>query len=270
MTERFDPTRIAQKAKRVVVKVGTSVLTDEREGKVTRHRVQSIASKIAALWEDGKQAVLVTSGAIGIGMGVLDLKTRPQELAKLQAAAAAGQSKLMQWYTARLEEKGFHAAQVLLTRGDLEDRQRRLNVKATLETLLKAGIVPIINENDTVSTEEIRYGDNDILSAHVAALIEANFLVILTDVDHLVGPDGKPCHHVPEITPELERAARDTDKASSTGGMKTKLEAARFAMEHNIPLVVTKDIPLAMMNAGGTVEQQGTWFVASPSSGGGR
>lgn len=269
MSEHFSPTRIAQKAKRWVVKVGTSVLTDERGGKVTRHRVQAIASQIAALWRGGKETVLVTSGAIGIGMGVLDLKVRPHELAKLQAAAATGQGKLMQWYTARLEEEHLHGAQILLTRGDLEDRQRRLNVKATLETLLKAGIVPIINENDTVSTEEIRYGDNDLLSAHVAALIGADFLLILTDVDQIVGPEG-PLHHVREITPELERAARGTDKESSTGGMKTKLEAAKLAMSHNIPL--------AVMNAGGSVdlikmqvnaEQQGTWFV-SPAHGSGR
>ena len=145
MSGFFDPTRIAQKAKRWVIKVGTSVLTDEREGKVDRHCVQSVASEIVSLWENKKEAVLVTSGAIGIGMGVLDLKTRPKDLAKLQAAAATGQGKLMQWYTARLEELGRHAAQVLLTPEDMEDRQRRANVKATLETLLRAGIVPIIN-----------------------------------------------------------------------------------------------------------------------------
>ena len=261
MSEHFDPTRIAKQAKRWVIKVGTSVLTDERELKVSRHCVQSVASEVVSLWKHGKEAILVTSGAIGIGMGVLELKSRPQELAKLQAAAATGQGKLMQWYTSRMEEEGFHAAQVLLTRGDLEERQRRLNVKATLETLLKAGIIPIINENDTVSTEEIRYGDNDLLSAQVAALIGADLLLILTDVDQLVGPDGS-FHHVAEITPELERAARGTEKASSTGGMKTKLEAAKIAMAGGIPMAVMNGrgrANLVELLAG--AEGRGTWFT---------
>lgn len=260
----FDPADLAGKAKRWVVKVGTSVLTEEKGGKVSQRQVEFVASKIVNLWRNGKEAVLVTSGAIGIGMGVLGLKSRPTALAELQAAAATGQGKLMQWYTSWMETQGFHAAQVLLTRGDLEDSQRRQNVKATLETLLAAGIIPIINENDTVSTEEIRYGDNDILSAHVAALIGANVLLLLTDVKHLIGLDGQPIHYVPEITPQMEQAATGTDKASSTGGMKTKIEAAR--------LVMAQKIPLAVMTAGGFVklidqsadksqEQEGTWFV---------
>ena len=249
------------KAKRWVVKVGTSVLTDEKGGQVTRAGVQGIASEIISLCKEGKEVILVTSGAIGIGMGVLELKHRPSELAKLQAAAATGQGKLMQWYTSRMEEEGFHAAQVLLTRGDMEDRQRRHNVKGTLETLLSAGIVPIINENDTVSTEEIRYGDNDLLSAQVAALIGADLLLILTDVDQLVGPDGS-FHHVAEITPELERAARGTEKASSTGGMKTKLEAAKIAMAGGIPMAVMNGrgrANLVELLAG--AEGRGTWFT---------
>ena len=267
MSERFDPAQLAREAKRWVVKVGTSELTDGRGGKVSQQRVQTVASHIADLWKEGKQAILVTSGAIGIGMETLGLKARPQELAKLQAAAATGQSKLMQWYTAQLEEKKLHAAQVLLTREDMEDLKRSQNVKATLETLLEAGIVPIINENDTVSTEEIRYGDNDILSARVAALIEADVLVLLTDVENLIGPDNKPLHYVNKITPELERAARGTDKESSTGGMKTKIEAAKDAMSNNIPLAVmttagfVKWIHLPVDSMQANPEQLGTWFV---------
>ena len=261
MSEQFDPARWVRGAKRWVVKVGTSVLTDGKGGQVTRHGVQRIASEMVSLCEQGKEVILVTSGAIGIGMGVLKLKNRPSDLAKLQAAAATGQGKLMQWYTGRMEEEGFHAAQVLLTRGDLEERQRRLNVKATLETLLKAGIIPIINENDTVSTEEIRYGDNDLLSAHVAALVGADLLLLLTDVDHLIGPKG-PLHQVEEITPELERAARGTDKPSSTGGMRSKLEAARIARMHGIPAAVMNgrgraSLAKLLTETGG----RGTWFV---------
>lgn len=261
MTQRFDPARLAQDAKRWVVKVGTSVLTDGKDRKVSKDRVQSIASLVVSLWKNGKEAILVTSGAIGIGMEVLRLKTRPEELAQLQAAAATGQGKLMQWYTGRMEEERFHAAQVLLTREDMEDPKRSQNVKATLETLLKSKIVPIINENDTVSTEEIRYGDNDILSARVAALIEADFLLILTDVDHLDGPRG-PLKLVTKITPDLEQAARGTTKASSTGGMKTKLEAARFAMENGIPMAVMTPGGLGSLQRGHTDQnKKGTWFV---------
>jgi glutamate 5-kinase len=264
MTKEFNPALIARHAKRWVIKVGTSVLTGEGQLQVTQPSVQAVALHLVACWKAGKEAILVTSGAIGIGMGVLDLKTRPKELAQLQAAAAAGQGKLMQWYTRRVEEEGYHAAQILLTREDMEDRQRRLNVKATLETLLKAGIVPIINENDTVSTEEIRYGDNDLLSAHVAALIGADLLVLLTDVDHLIGPEG-PLRLVREITSEMERAARGTDKESSTGGARTKFEAAKIAMAHNIPMAVLSGRDwkglAGLIAETGTHQGKGTWFL---------
>ncbi len=268
MTERFDPVEIAQKARRWVIKVGTSVLTDERQLQVSRPAVESIASEVGSLWRHGKEAILVTSGAIGVGMGVLELKSRPRDLAKLQAAAATGQGKLMQWYTARLEQEGLHAAQLLLTRGDLEDRRRYLNIKATMETLLRARIVPIINENDTVSTEEIRYGDNDLLSAQVAALVGADLLLILTDVDHLVGPVD-PLYLVTQITPELERVARGTSKQSSTGGMRTKLKAARIALASGIPMVVMNGRGrlslverLAASQGRSAWEGRSTWFVS--------
>lgn len=248
---------IAEK-RRWVVKVGTSVLTDSAQSRVTRERVEKVADDIAALRKCGKEVILVTSGAIGIGMGVLELKARPKELAQLQAAAATGQGKLMQWYTSRMEEKhGLHAAQILLTRGDMEDGQRSANVKATLETLLNAGLIPIINENDTVSTEEIRYGDNDLLSAQVAVLVKADVLVLLTDVDQLVGPEG-PLSLIREITPAMEGAARGTEKESSTGGARTKFEAAKTAMKAKILMVVRN----------GRAEEidwensdKGTWFI---------
>ncbi len=256
------------KAKRIVVKVGTSVLTDGQDLRtVAKQSVQSVASEIASLWKDKRQVMVVTSGAIGVGMGIMSLKSRPTELAKLQAAAATGQGLLMQWYTARLEEEGLHAAQILLTRGDLEDRRRYLNAKATLQTLLEEGIVPIINENDTVSVEEIRYGDNDILSAHVAVLAEADLLILLSDVDKLVGPTG-PLSLVTRITPEIERSAQGTTQEVSTGGMRSKLEAAKIVMEKGIPMVVMNGRGrnnLAQIFSQG-VTDRGTWFISGRSA----
>ncbi len=172
----------------------------------------------------------------------------------------------MQWYTARFEEDGLHAAQILLTRGDLEDRRRYLNAKATILTLLKAGIVPIINENDTVSSEEIRYGDNDLLSAHVATLVEADLLILISDVDRLLGTP-EPLRIITKITPELERLARGTTKVISTGGMRTKLEAAKIVMASGIPMVLINgrggyDL-VEMIWAG---EDRGTWFLPEKGS----
>ena len=268
MNESSHLQKIASKAQRIVVKVGTSVLA-AGEGRSFQQCVQSVASEIAALWRDEKQkrqVIVVTSGAIGVGMGIMKLKNRPTELAKLQAAAATGQGLLMQWYTARLEEARLHAAQILLTRGDLEDPRRYLNVKATLQTLLEEGIVPIINENDTVSVEEIRYGDNDILSAHVAVLVGADLLILLSDVDKLIGPTD-PLHVVTRITPEIERAAQGTTKEISTGGMRSKLEAAKIVMEKGIPMIVMngrgRSNLLEVILEGKT--DRGTWFIPERS-----
>ena len=247
--------------RRIVVKVGTSVLTDAEELRVARSCVESVAGEIAALWREGREALLVTSGAIGVGMGVLKLHKRPAELAKLQAAAATGQGMLMQWYAASFEKEGFHAAQILLTRADLEDHRRFLNIKATLATLLSARIVPIINENDTVSVEEIRYGDNDVLSAHVAALMGADLLVILSDVDRFEGSTGFPTL-VTDITPEMEKAAGGSVKSVSTGGMRTKLEAAKIVMASGIPMILVNGRhPNALVKTVIQREFSGTWFL---------
>lgn len=261
MSELFRPTEIIQRARRIVVKVGTSVLTDLRQARVTKFSVQSVAREIAIFWHGGREVVVVTSGAIGVGMGILGLRSRPRKLAKLQAAAATGQGLLMQWYTSLFEEQDLHAAQVLLTRADLEDRKRYLNARATLLTLLQAGIVPIVNENDTVSVEEIRYGDNDILSAHVAALVDADLLILLTDVDRLAGPLD-PLSIVTEITPEIERAAGGTTKEVSTGGMRTKLQAARIAMESGIPMLLANGRGRAnLLEMISKEVDRGTWFL---------
>ncbi len=261
MTEFLRPADLVHSVKRVVVKVGTSVLTDAEQLGVTQSCVEAVAAEVAALSRGGREVIVVTSGAIGVGMGVLGLKKRPTELAKLQAAAATGQGRLMQWYAASFEKEGFHAAQILLTRADLEDHRRFFNIKATLETLLSARVVPIINENDTVSVEEIRYGDNDILSAHVAALMGADLLVILSDVDRFKGPTGFPTL-VTDITPEMEKAAGGSLKSVSTGGMRTKLEAAKIAMASGIPMILVNGRnPNALVKTVVQREFSGTWFL---------
>ena len=261
MTNFVVPMEWIGTAKRLVVKVGTSVLTELDQGRVAQYCVQALAAEVAALWRSGKQVVIVTSGAIGVGMGVLNLKGRPRELAKLQAAAATGQGRLMQWYSTQFEKEGLHAAQILLTREDLESPKRYRNAKATLATLLGAGVVPIINENDTVSVEEIRYGDNDVLSAHVAVLIGADLLVLMSDVDRFRGPSGLQTV-VTEITPELRKAAGGTTKAVSTGGMRTKLEAAKIVMASGIPMVFMNGRrPNALVKMVLEKEFCGTWFV---------
>ncbi len=268
MSEFIRPNEWIKTARRFVVKVGTSVLTDERDGRVVEAGVRAVASEMAALWKEGRQVILVTSGAIGVGMGILGLKSRPKKLPILQAAAATGQGRLMQWYTSEFERHGLHAAQLLLTREDLENQKRYLNARATLSTLLRSGVVPIINENDSVSTEEIRYGDNDVLSAHLAALMDAEVLVLLSDVDKVEGPTGLPTL-ITEITPELEMAAKGTAKAVSTGGMKTKLQAARIALASGIPMVLAngrqKNLLIRMVVQGelfGT-----TWFIPRKGAG---
>ncbi len=261
MTHFLEPVEFLKSVKRVVVKVGTSVLTDGTHVRVAEGAVRSIVSDIAALCREEKEVVVVTSGAIGVGMEILALKNRPKELSQLQAAAATGQGRLMQWYTAHFEKEGLHAAQILLTRDDLENRRRYLNAKATLRTLLKADVVPIINENDTVSVEEIRYGDNDILSAHVAALVDADLLVVLSDVDQFEGPAGRHTF-VTEITPDLEKAAQGTTKAVSTGGMRTKLEAAKIVMASGIPMVLLNGRhPHVLLKTIVQKELSGTWFL---------
>jgi len=242
----FAPERAAlAKAKRIVVKVGTNLLTGG-ETRVHVGYVRRLAAAVSALWNDGRQVAIVTSGAIGAGCGVLGFKSRPKLLPERQACAAAGQVELMQLYA-----QAFHrvkpkraVGQVLLTRDGLEERHRYLNARHTLEALFERGAVPIVNENDTVSVEEIRFGDNDTLSALVAAAIEADLLVILTDVAGLCdsppgeNPNAKLIDHVPALTPEILALAKPASSGLGTGGMITKLEAAKIVTGAGEPLVL--------------------------------
>lgn len=248
--------------KLVVVKVGTSVLAS-RTHPLERQAIKNIAGQVCALMDKGIKVVLISSGAIGAGMNLLGLKARPKTLQKLQAAAAIGQSQLMKAYGEDFKTHGKIVAQVLLTREDLEDRKRYLNAKNTLLTILGYGAVPIINENDTVSVEEIKFGDNDTLASLVTNLIGADLLIILSDVDGLYRHHGKGeiIDIVKEITTDIERLARGTDKEESVGGMITKIKASKVVTDSGTPLIIangkTDDILMKIVDG----KKVGTLFI---------
>jgi glutamate 5-kinase len=231
-----DPVRleVIGRADVVVVKVGTNVLADAT-GRLERQRIQSLADQIQRIRAGGRKVVLVTSGAIGAGVGKLGLGKRPGDLAQLQACAAVGQSALMQLYQESLAPHGIHTAQILLTAGDFDSRSRYLNTRNTIRTLFEYNALPIINENDTVSVAEIKFGDNDHLAAMVTNLLRAPLLVLLTNVDGLysddpkANPDATLLATVPHIDPSVTSLAAATKSALGTGGMKSKLRAARLA-----------------------------------------
>ncbi|MGE5508488.1 MAG: glutamate 5-kinase [Chitinophagales bacterium] len=229
--------------KRLVVKVGTSTVTHDT-GKLNLHRLEMLVRQITDLTNAGIEVALVSSGAVGAGLGRLGWQRRPTTIPEKQAVAAVGQSLLMQIYEKLFAEYGVNIAQVLLTRADVADRRRHLNARTTLLTLLSYGVVPIINENDTVAVEELAFGDNDTLSALLAGLISADLLVILSDIDGLYTADPRtdPAAHliarVEELTPELAARAGGAGTPGGTGGMATKLSAARIATSSGVSLVI--------------------------------
>lgn len=230
--------RLEKNCKRIVIKIGSSLLYSQR-AKLDYGLVNGISGQISDLIKAGKEIAVVSSGAIALGMSKLRLQTRPKELSLLQAAAAIGQPELMDAYQRFFKERQSNCAQVLLTWEDFDDRKRYLNAKNTLVTLLKLNVVPIINENDTVSTDEIKFGDNDRLSALVSVLISADLLLILSDVDGLLDKDKKTVIKLVDgITPKIQGLACLSGKESCVGGMITKLEAARIAAESGIPCVI--------------------------------
>jgi glutamate 5-kinase len=234
--------RTISEAKRIVIKVGTSNLTD-KSYRLEPRKVEKLAKEIVELKKQGKEVIVVSSGAIGAGIGKLDLKQRPRDIKILQATAAIGQNILMSTYDRYFAKYEQTIAQLLLTHEDFFNRQRYLNLKNTLITLLKSGVIPIINENDTVSVDEIKLGDNDNLSALVASNLDADLLVILTDIDGLFTYDPKRSKKaefisiVEELTPEIERIASAGGK-TGVGGMKTKIQAAKVTMKAGIPMII--------------------------------
>ncbi len=244
--------------RRLVVKVGSSLLVDD-SGRLDRRWLETLADDIADLHRDRHEVLIVSSGAIAIGSSVLGINTRRARLEDLQAAAAAGQVQLVHAYQEILGAHGIVAAQVLLTPEDTENRRRFLNARGTLAKLLERSVVPIINENDTVATEEIRYGDNDRLAARVAQLVMADALVLLSDVDgfYTADPGKDPtATHIPEvakITSEMQAMAGETRSDVGSGGMATKVQAARIATHAGCSTIIASgkiDHPLQALSTG--------------------
>lgn len=249
--------------RRIVVKIGTSILV-HKDGSfdIDKVWVRQFTNQISMLLKQGYEIILVSSGAIVAGMHLLGIAKRPHVLSEQQACAALGQGYLIHIYEEFFREKGFHAAQILLTWDDIRDSRRHLNAEHTLNMLLSKKAVPVINENDTVSVDEIKFGDNDKLSALVAKLAKADLLVILTDVEGVCVSDTMSCiDTVAEINDALRQIACGTDKECSLGGMKTKLEACGIAMDAGIVSVVAngrkKDILLDIMKG----RKEGTVFI---------
>ena len=258
------------RARRVVVKIGSALLVGDSDGRIRRAWLDTLAEDVAAARARGQEIVIVTSGAIALGRRRLALGSGPLRLDESQAAAACGQIHLAHAYEEALGRHDIRVAQVLMTLDDTEARRRYLNALSTINRLLKLGAVPVVNENDTVATAEIRFGDNDRLAARVAAMISADVLVLLSDIDGFYSAD--PRHHadarlIPEvrrITDEIAAMAGKAPPGDSSGGMETKLAAARIAVAAGSHMVIANgrhDHPLNAILDGGP----GTWFLAAAS-----
>lgn len=231
------------KSDRLVIKIGTSVLSTA-SGRIDDKRMRNITDQVAALTKKGHEVLLVSSGAIAAGVERLNMESRPKEIPALQAAAAVGQGLLFEKYVSLFMRNNLAVGQVLLTQYDTTHRQQYLNAKNALNELLKMGVVPIINENDTTAVDEIRFGDNDTLAALVAVLIDADLLIILSDIDRLYTSDprkdtyAKAIRVVDEITPEIEAMAAGIGSRFGSGGMVTKIGAARIVTAAKIGMII--------------------------------
>jgi glutamate 5-kinase len=220
---------------KVVLKLGSAVLTRSGEERLDENLLDDVAQTVSRMFDEGREVILVSSGAVASGIGLLRHKTKPRSIPEKQAFAAVGQGQLMHLYSVHFSRYGRNIAQLLLTRDDMEDRRRYLNTSYTLEKILSYGVVPIINENDTTTVDELRFGDNDLLSAIVAAKMKAELLIILSDVDGLFDkdprqhPDARLIPQVKQITPEIESVAAHTPSRLGAGGMRSKIDAARRA-----------------------------------------
>lgn len=250
---------LIKKTKLVVIKIGTSTIT-HTDGLLDNPQIKNLARQISDLRKIGKQVIVVTSGAIGAGMAVLELKKRPNDIATLQACAAVGQGKLIETYTQAFKNENMTAAQILFTAEDLRSRHRFLNARNTILKLLERDVVPVINENDTVAVNEIKFGDNDRLSALTANLTQADLLIMLSDVSGFYDKNGQVINTISHISKDIDELCKGKGSALSTGGMKTKLLAAHIVMKAGIGMIIAggreRDILARVMRG----EDAGTFF----------
>lgn len=263
-------------AKRIVIKVGTSTLTHEN-GKINLARVDKLSEVLSDLMNQGLELILVTSGAVGLGMNKLKLDSRPKNIRERQAAAAVGQSELMHLYSKFFSEYGHIVGQILLTKDVIDHEHSRSNVINTFETLLEKGIIPIVNENDSVSTDELEYndhhtfGDNDTLSAIVSNLINADLLILLSDIDGFYDDDpninkqAKLIHEVYYINQEIQSLAKGVINNKGTGGMATKINAAKICLDAHIKMIIAQGKEPQILYKILKGEQVGTLFYRSIS-----
>ena len=256
--------QLLKNVSRFVVKLGTGVLTNAGK-QPDFEQMEQLVSQVAGQRAAGREIVLVTSGAVGAGMGALGYNKRPAELAELQACAAVGQSRLMSTYEKLFAKYNLSIAQVLLTHDDLQHHERHLNARNTLVRLLQHGVVPIINENDAVSFTEIKFGDNDKLSALVSCLLPADLLIILTTVEGVIFNFGKPDAHlvstIEQITPEIENMAQGTTSPTAVGGMASKIQAAKIVSRAGIPMIIAPGKKPDILKRVLDCEEEGTVFV---------
>ena len=257
-------------SKRIVIKIGSALLVDETNATINHSWLTSLIDDVAALIDKGMEVILVSSGAIALGKLILNLKHKHLTLDRKQAAAATGQIQLLQLYQRLLQAKALQAAQVLLTLGDTENRRHYINLRNTLSQLLDLKVLPIINENDSVATDELRYGDNDRLAARVAQMVGADTLVLLSDVDGLYNVDPHHNRHaqlIPEVkvlSEEILATANDSHGDYGSGGMVTKLAAAKIAMQSGCHMLITNGkVPHPLQRF--IDSNIGTWFIPNIS-----
>lgn len=258
------------KAKKIVVKVGTSTITYEN-GLLNFDRIDKLARQLSDLHNQGKDVVLVTSGAIGVGNAKLGINTKPKTIPEKQAAAAIGQGILLHIYEKSFSEYGQIVAQILLTKDDIKNKTRYNNAKNTFNELLNQGVIPIVNENDAIAIHEIKFGDNDTLSALVSSIINADLLILLSDIDGLynsdprINKDAELIDHVEKITEEIESFGGEAGSKLGTGGMYTKIKAAKIATSNGVSMIIANGDTDNIIKDIISNKKIGTLFSAKPN-----
>lgn len=257
-----------QHAKRIVIKIGTTTITHEKTGALNLAKLEKLVRILTDIRNSGKEVVLVSSGAIGVGRKALSLKEKPKEKSLKQACAAVGQARLMMVYQKLFGEYNQTTAQILMTKITMINESCRNNAKGTFKELLNMGIIPVVNENDTVATDEIEFGDNDSLSAIVASLIQADLLILLSDIDGLYtddphnNPDAKLISYVGKIDKNILGMAKGSSTSFGTGGMETKISAARIATDSGADMIIANGADVSVLEGILAGEEIGTYFKA--------